>query len=472
MNRFGGLLLALGVLAAGLGLARWLTAPPPVSVVYLEADPAGAWTGISTEERAGILVLLQEALELDRRLTVLQERPVDAAAGSCRTWKLSAGRRGDRLHLRLRDERGRIAEAEAAPLASIQQVFTILRCDRDGLARFLPADSAAFWELAELSGPFTFEQLRPRRAQSLALAERFPASAAVQYRAAYAHLRLLIVEASSQADALETCDRLFQQALARLPGYPRALYQYCRFKTDIGAGRDSLDLAMRLRDGFPNHPLAYGALAYAGRNAGLLEGAEIALLARESLVGALIADPGLGENTHLYRGDLDRFERSLVSAPGTPASPIRMFYQGYARLLRGDRSGALPLFRECHSEPGRVIQFEALAEVYECALTQRTEEALARLRSLRDTRTQLRVPDGEFTFKLAEAFALLGSHSEAVDMAASAFAQGFGCTRWYRNAPLLREVQPSPRWQALLKHLQEREGLLAERFPARAFRRK
>jgi hypothetical protein len=385
---------------------------------------------------------------------------------------LTAGRRGARLHLLLRDARGSVAEAEDVPLQSLQRVFTTLGFRSRDLSRFLPVDPAGFWELADLSGPFTFDQLRSRRTQSLALADRFPDSAAVLYRAAYAHLRLLIVEASSRTDALAACDRLFQRALAVLPDYPRALYQYCRFKTDVGAGRESLELAMRFRDRFPNHPLAYGALAYAGRNAGLLEGAQTALVARESLAGERVADPGLGENTHLYRGDLDRFERSLVSAPGTPASPVRVFYQAYARLLRGDRAGALLLFRECRSQPGRVIQFEALAEVYECALTDRTDEALARLRGLRDTRTQLRVPDGEFTFKLAEAFAFLGSHSEAVDMAASAFSQGFGCTRWYRQAPFLREVQSSPRWQTLLKHLQEREALLAEHYPARTFRRK
>jgi hypothetical protein len=119
-----------------------------------------------------------------------------------------------------------------------------------------------------------------------------------------------------------------------------------------------------------------------------------------------------------------------------------------------------------------VVHFEALSKVYELALTDRGAEALDLLRELREARTQLRVPDGEFTFKLAEAFAFLDAKSEAVDTAHRAFAQGFGCTRWYRQAPFLAPLQDLPKWQVLLKHLQEREAPLAARFPPRTFRRK
>jgi hypothetical protein len=464
-------LLALGVVILGTLVALRFTGPPAVRAVCLEAGSAESWEGIPAGEQAGVLALLQEAAELDPRLTLLLERPRSPVAGACRVWSLVAHRRGDRLKLVLKDERGTVVEVEDSPLRAIHRAFGRLGFATANLDRLLPEDSAAFWDLARLSGPFTWDQMPLRKKEALALAEQHPDKAAPLYGAAYASLRLLIVDASDQVEALENCDRLFQRALAPLPAYPRALYHYCRFKTDVGAGRESLEIAIRLRAGFPNHPQAYGALAYAARNAGLLDSARVALEARSALVGGRVADPGLGENTYLYLGDLDRFEQSLVSAPGTAPSPIRLFYLGYAKLLRGDRGGALALFRECQSRPGRVIQFEALAQVYELALTQRPEEALAALRRLHTTRTRLRVPDGEFTFKLAEAFAFLEAPSEAVAAAASAFAQGFGCTRWYRKSPFLASLQDLPRWEALLKQLQEREALLAERFPPKAFRR-
>ena len=471
MKRIPALWLVLALAAAGGWFAWRMLGPPAVQVVWLDPDFSADWSGLGEEERTGVASVLQEILELDPRLTVLQEKPLKPPGQGYRTWRFSAQKHGSSLRLRLRDERGIFADAKGPPILAIQRAFSAAGFATENLYRYLPEDPAAFWELARLSGPFTWEQLATRKLQALALVDRHPGKAAPLYRAAYISLRMLLVEASSQSGALELCDGLFRRALQALPAYPRALYQYCRFRTDVGAARESLELALDFRDRFPNHPSAYGALAYAARNTGLLAGAQAALTARESLVGGLAADPGLGENTYLYLGDLERFEWSLASPPGAPPSPVRLFYRAYAKLLRGDLAGALPLFRECQSHPGRVVQFEALAQVYEFALTRRRDEALVRLRRLRDTRSFLRVPDGEFGFKLAEAFAFLGSRSEAVEAASSAFAQGFGCTRWYRYAPFLQELQSLPRWQSLLQHLQEREDVLAERFPPKVFRR-
>jgi tetratricopeptide (TPR) repeat protein len=443
-----------------------------VAAIYLEPEPAAAWEGVSGNERAGLIVLLQEALELDRRNTVLAEQPTGQPARPWRAWKLVARRQGDGLRLVLTDARGGVTEAAGNPRDAIRRVFDAQDFGSARLDRLLPGEAAGFWELADLTAARTFDELAPTKARLLALAERHPDSAAVLYRAAYTSMRLLLVEATTQPGSHATCEQLYHRTLQALPEYPRALYHYCRYKTDVGLGRESIEVAMRLRDAFPNHPLAYGALAYAARNAGLLEAARTALVAREALVGGLVADPGLGENTYLYLGDLDRFEGSLVTHPDTDASPIRNFYQGYARLLRGDRPAALARFREAQAHPGRVVHFEALSKVYELALTDRGAEALDLLRELREARTRLRVPDGEFTFKLAEAFAFLGAKSEAVDTAHRAFAQGFGCTRWYRQAPFLAPLQDLPKWQVLLKHLQEREAPLAARFPPRTFRRK
>jgi len=472
VKRLRWLLVVLAMFGAGIWAKRHLTGPAPVAALYLDPEPAAAWEGISENERGGLIALLQEALELDPRNTVLQEPPPAQSPQTWRAWKLVGRRQGDDLGLELRDGQGVVTEAAGSPREAIRHVFDALDFGTARLDRLLPAEAAGFWELADLTAPRTFDELAPAKVRLLVLAERYPGSAAVLYRVAYTSMRLLLVEASTQPGSHATCEQQYHRTLEALPDYPRALYHYCRYKTDVGSGRESLEVALRLRDTFPNHPLAYGALAYAARNAGLLEAARVALVERERLVGGLVADPGLGENTYLYQGDLDRFEASLVTHPDTASSPIRVFYQGYARLLRGDRTAALALFREAQSHPGRVVHFEALSKVYELALTGRGEEALGRLQELREARTRLLVPDGEFTFKLAEAFAFRDARSEAMDTAHRAFAQGFGCTRWYLNAPFLAPLQSLPKWQVLIKHLQEREAPLAARFPPKAFRRK
>lgn len=267
MKRAVLLVLALSL----LGVGGWLLWPRPARAVFLDLEPADAWTGIPEDCRAGLHALVQDALELDPSLTVLQERPSLDARQPFRRLLLGAQRQGEQLRIALRDAAGPAAEATGAPAEAVRRVLDSHRFRTKDLPRLLPADPAAFWTLADLAGPFHFEKLQQRKPIAIALADAQPGSAACQYAAAYIQLRLLITEAQSMADALAACDQRFQQALKALPDYPRARYQYSRFKTDLGAGRESIELAIGLRGRFPNHPLAYGALAYAARNAGLLE---------------------------------------------------------------------------------------------------------------------------------------------------------------------------------------------------------
>ncbi|MBI4912684.1 MAG: hypothetical protein HY823_08095 [Acidobacteria bacterium] len=441
---------------------------PPVQAVLLEAAPVGEWGHLPEEERLGLLALLQEALELDPRVTLLTEPPRESRAG-LRRFLVSAREEGGTLLLRFRAEDATPFETAGPPRKAIADMFGELGFEHRRLGALLPEEPGVFWQLARISGPFTYAQLQPRRDLALALARADSGSASAWFRAAYLHARLLIREAAEDPDALTSCDHLFRRVLESIPDHPRALYHYARYKTDVGDPEGSLALAFRLLESHPRSLLPYGALAYAARCAGLLEGARRAIHARERLAGGLGGDPGLGENTYLYLGDLDRFEKSLAAEPGTPFSPLRLFYRGYLELLRGHPERALGPFREAQSRPGRTIQFERLARVYELALLEKREEALAELREIVRERTQIRVPDGEFTFKLAEAFGFLGADSEALETGLRASAQGFGCRAWYEGAPFLRSVQAHPRWQALLRHLQEQEARLNARFPPAGF---
>ncbi|MDE3033631.1 MAG: hypothetical protein KGI56_08215, partial [Acidobacteriota bacterium] len=81
-------------------------------------------------------------------------------------------------------------------------------------------------------------------------------------------------------------------------------------------------------------------------------------------------------------------------------------------------------------------------------------------------RVGMREPDGEFSLRLAEAYALLGDRASAMDMAVRAFGRGFGCTEWYERSPMLQPLRALPQWQALIQHLQERQGLMESTFPS------
>src|SRR5206468_1334483 len=106
---------------------------------------------------------------------------------------------------------------------------------------------------------------------------------------------------------------------------------------------------------------------------------------------------------------------------------------------------------------------------YLLALEGRTLESGEALEKLELERVQVRVPDGELTFKVAEAYGYLGQPRLALEVMGKAAVQGFGCTRWYERSPFLAGARQLPAWPRLLLTLQERQGLLETRFPPSRF---
>ena len=76
---------------------------------------------------------------------------------------------------------------------------------------------------------------------------------------------------------------------------------------------------------------------------------------------------------------------------------------------------------------------------------------------------------GEWTFKEAEAYALLGDPDRAMECATRAFVQGFSCATWYETSPFLASVRKHPRWPSLHRNVRERQAELEAEFPPTTF---
>ncbi|BDU68846.1 hypothetical protein GETHOR_09470 [Geothrix oryzae] len=263
--------------------------------------------------------------------------------------------------------------------------------------------------------------------------------------------------------------KAFQRAVALVPGHPRATFLWSLMLTDTG--NQSLALGV-LREAVllrPNTPDLYQGFAYAGRTAGLLAGASSALAQRKALLSPLGgASAWTVGTTNLYLGNWTTFEQELQEARAVRTEPDILFYQGYLALLKGDRQGAL-LHMKAGSELKGAGPFQNLCGVYRALLEGRTEQGLAQLRLIDDIRGKVRIPDGELTFKQAEAYALLGDADRAMDCATRAFVQGFSCARWFENSPFLERMRTHPRWPMLRRNIRERQAVLEGSFPVSAF---
>lgn len=462
-------LLALAAAASGwqrahrTGRARRALLLDPIpegGITAFEAQSLGSLLMDALETRAGLAVTplpsLPEPYQPEGDLLLLRTRVARAGADLSLTleWaELGPGRDGA-WHT--------AAPPPGAPDAALEAAVDSLPLDAGPAdPALLPRDPGRFWDLLKAdSAVYSNVDLDGALALNQRLTAEEPGCAAI--RASTAHLDTIRVLQNPQpldghVDlALAAADR----ALALLPGYPRALRFAARLLSDQGRQDEALN---RLQGGLRLHPRSLNlllALDYAARTAGLLD---IALGARERMAalwtGAPVAPPtGF---TYLYAGRMDAFEASLQTRPGLVPDGFTAFNLGYAALMRGRREEAARRFREAEQDATAEGHFRALAKVFRFQIEGKTADARQALDVLDRSRMGLQVPDGEFTFTMAEAAAFLDEEGLAMDLAQRAFSQGFVCASWYRGSPFMAALQPLPRWQSILQHVDERQGRLA-----------
>jgi tetratricopeptide (TPR) repeat protein len=475
MRRTLWLFVFLAVLGLGLAARYRLKARHPWGPTVLVLAPQTAWDNVTAAQRRGFGLLLKDCLEYGGGLTLVeQESVLPWKEGTQDTLTVHVLRMGDQIRIHLQRTRPgqppqHLETGLEPPLKAMASALAALEVEEEAARVMLPRNPEAFWVLAGVVDWRVEENLAQAMTICAGLVEREPEAAAVWLAKARVADLFLLTNSTMDNETQQQCEGDFLRALDLAPDYPRAVNAFARFRTDIGNQRGALEGLFSAIRRYPKVPRLYEGVAYAARSAGLLDGALAALKQRDRISGPSRGEPGLSENAYLYAGDLDTFEAILGPGSDMDADSFRDFYRGYTRLVRGDRAGAERFFSRAYYHPSGIPQFETLAEVYHLGLQGQTPAALAVLRRLWADRVPLRVPDGEYTFKLAEAFGFLGSPREAQEVATRAFSQGFGCTRWYEQSPFLAAIRNTPRWNALQQHLQDRQMLVEHTFPKERF---
>jgi tetratricopeptide (TPR) repeat protein len=483
-----GLLLVV-LLGAGVGTAWWLArhARQRVVRILLVTPAPGPGSGLDASEGRALGALVQDHLECYGRASVtsVTEMPTDLAPllryPDSRVVILDPRRQGDALALGFRTaEAGRLAQPGGSAWVNTPPVFRAPKEAFGVLDRALgcvpeapgdaltPQGAGAFWDLIRASS-LRLQNDHLREAVQLAehVVQLEPGCATGWVLLGNLEYRRYLNNPQASRPGQAQVEALFQKALALVPGHPRAAFLLSLVESDAGDQRRALTLLIGARKRQPWNPTLLTGLAYAARGAGLLTLSRRALDLRDSLAFSSYL-PQAVDITRLYTGQIARFTADLQDRPGhlRNTTGIVAFYRGYLALVQGDRAAALPAFQEALEAPRGYPSIVRLAEVYVLILEGRTQEAWEKLHALDQARVGMREPDGEFTLRLAEAYALLGDRASAMDMAVRSFGRGFGCTEWYERSPMLQPLRALPRWQALIQHLRERQGLMESTFPA------
>ena len=482
-----GLLGLLGLLLLGLGSLGFALLRPPaterVLIIRSSLDSQGRDVG------PGLETLLSDHMEILAGATVSHGKDLPSIPElqqlppSLRLLRFHGRRDKDLLALSL--EWNTVARLLAAqpwvsdvsparePVKTMDHVVQhwplITRVRR--LNELLPRTSGNFWLLLE--GLSIREDLAASShlPQSWHLVQEEP-GCATAWAALGDHLyRSLWVNPEEAGVGLNSrTHHAFRKAVDLVPGYPRATFLWSLMLTDTGNQSPALRLlkeAVRMRPGSPD---LYLGVAYARRTSGLLEGARRALVRRSDLLGHQASPSAwFAETTYLYLGDQAAFGQELLRVRSLRRDASTYFYQGYFALLQGQREAALG-FMTAGSDPAMdPTPFRDLCRVYRAYLEGRASEGLRMLHEVDEVRGKLRIPDGEWTFKEAEAYSLLGDADHGIDCATRAFVQGFSCADWYEASPFLARVRAHPRWPTLRRNVRERQAELVGSFPPASF---
>jgi len=476
-------LLAISLLI-GLGLAVYaglhVLLRQPAAILLVETQSPH----LDDQERAALDTLLQDHLECLGGLPVANASRLPALASlagfSGRTLILTpvATRQDDHLALHFRytwlhqlrrDPTGSWRESQVlqgSPAPTILRALKTLPLDlsKTESDHLLPTRDDLFWKLLQAQA-WHRDDGRLEGAQTLGalVTEAEPHCASAWILRGDILYRRLLSDPRSHSGSQVEAESHFAKALSLIPHHPRGCFLLAEMRIDAGDQRGALTQLQAAIRQFPRVTALYSGLAYAARTAGLMDLAQRALERRDSLCPPAFSQY-TNENTYLYLGDRRRFEESLLEIEGNPRNAVIRFYKGYLALRDGDRRGARDSFLKSAATGETIGQFHQLSRLYADLAIGKDAEALQALRELEKSRVGLRVPDGEFTFKMGEAYALLGQREEALDLLSRSFAQGFGCARWYAESPFLGNIRQLPRWKALLLHVQERQQLLEGNF--------
>lgn len=476
------------LLAGGSGLA-WFMARKgvrgPLRVLLITPPPTQGSAGLESMEGRAIGAMMQDLLEHRGgfAITNVTAMPanLDPFRGEARTLliQIDPQRQGDRLAMPYRFIWGhqiggaavQWTSREAEALPPHQAIEGFLHTFPGGalgqIDDLMPRSADMFWALVRaMAWRLQNEHLE----EALVLADRVtqgePACPTAWILLGNLRYRKLLNSSNALRREQSDAEIALQRGLSLAPNHPRGTFLLSLLKADSGNLREALDLLLQARRNQPHNLTLLTGIAYAGRGAGLLPLARRAMDLRDGLAFTSL-QPQAVDITYLYTGELDRFEASLQEQPGhlRSTSGVLPFYRGYLAMVRGDRTLAHKEFRTAADLANGYPNIVRLSEIFDLILAGKKDDAWRKLREYDQERLGMREPDGEFTIRLAEAYALMGDRASAMDMASRAFARGFGCTAWYERSPMLEPLRGLPKWKALVQHLRERQKLMEDQFP-------
>jgi DNA-binding winged helix-turn-helix (wHTH) protein/TolB-like protein len=225
----------------------------------------------------------------------------------------------------------------------------------------------------------------------------------------------------------------YERALAIRPNLLDAQIFLANLLVDTGKVEQAVPL---LRDALktnPNYAATHWELGYAYRFAGMLE-ESVAECERARQLDPLVKANGSVLNTYLYLGQYKKF---LESLPVDDSSFV-LFYRGFGEFHEKEFDQAARDFDRAYELDPSL--YAGIGRALSDSIHQRNAEGLELLQRLESKIREQGVGDPEATYKIAEAYAVLGDNVSALRELRTSVESGFFSYPYIAKDPLLNDL--------------------------------
>src|SRR5580658_3398235 len=206
-----------------------------------------------------------------------------------------------------------------------------------------------------------------------------------------------------------------------------------------------------------NYAAAHWELGYAYRFAGMLD-ESVAECERARQLAPFVKGNGSVLNSYLYLGEYQKFLESLP----VDDSSFTLFYRGFGEFHEKQFDQASRDFDRAYELDPTL--YTGIGKALSDSIHQRGAEGLQLLSGLEQTVRERGVGDPEATYKIAEAYAILGNKSSALHVLSMSVESGFFSYPYIEKDPLLNDLHGEPEFARILNVAHQRHEAFKNSF--------
>ncbi len=250
----------------------------------------------------------------------------------------------------------------------------------------------------------------------------------------------------------------YQRALALEPKQVEAEMFYANLLVDTGKVEQAVPLLRDAISSNPNNAAVHWELGYAYRFAGMLK-QSLAECLRAREIDPLVKSNGSVLNTYLYLGDYDKF---LASLPDVNGSSFFRFYRGFGEYHQGEWQQAAEDFTRAYQDEATL--YTGIGKAFADGVAQKAADGIQLLRGLEMQIQQRGVGDPEASYKMAEAYAVLGDKDSGMRMMRSSIESGFFAYPYFLTDPLIDNLRSQVDFSGVMNSARRRHEAFKQRF--------